>query len=78
MLVYSITGQVYTMGQSLKVYNVGLQYYRTGSHYGTKFKGGYLLVYSITGQVHTMGQSLKVDSCGFTVLQDMFTLWDKV
>jgi len=60
MLVYSITGQVYTMGQSLKVYICGLQYYRTGLHYGTQFRDVYLLVYSITGQVYTMGQSLKV------------------
>jgi len=41
-VVYSITGHVYTMGQSLKVYICGLQYNRTGIHYGTKFKGVYL------------------------------------
>ena len=63
-MVYSITGHVYTMGQSLKVYIGGLQYNRTGLHYGTKFKGVYLLVYSITGQVCTIGQSLKVYICG--------------
>jgi len=56
-VVYSITGQVYTMGQCLKVYICGLQYYRTGLHYGTMFECVYLW---------------------FTVLQDRFTLWDKV
>ena len=37
-----LQGKVYTMGQSLKVYICGLQYYRTGLHYGTTFKGVYL------------------------------------
>jgi len=41
-VVDSITGQVYTMGQCLKVYMCGLQYYMTGLHYVTKFKGVYL------------------------------------
>ena len=39
----------------------------TGLHYGTTFKGVYLLVYSLTGHVYTMGQSLKVYICWFTV-----------
>jgi len=46
------------------MYNVGLQYYRTGLHYVTKFKGVYLLIYSITGQLYTMGQSLEVYNVG--------------